>query len=242
MAVTYDAPTFGNEGYPDFETPIGLYWTRWRYPQRSLGNFTMIHFGRTYVQQLGYWNPTALDTEDLYQSGFYLYEETSLELQNPGGLANWTRWYGTIPAAYNTSTYQSVTFPGYYSEYDADKPEEPPPGFESVYRPPLTKVINVREYHQFILSSTPWTTWTEPKNAIQLQTPAKAYVSYVDDTTLVNNGGLVGGDNLTYSNYQEKIAGTGGFDAEIVVKDPVVKRAYGAGNIWELITYYATAE
>ena len=242
MAVTYDAPSSG-EGYPDFETPIGLYWTRWRYPQRALGNFTMIHFGRTYVQQLGYWNPTALDTEDLYQSGFYLYEETALELQNPGGLANWTRWYGTIPSAYNTSTFQAVTFPGYYSEYNADSPVSPA---TSVYRPPLTKVVPVREYHEFVLSTTPWTTWTDPKNMMLLQTPEKAYVDYVDDDTEVNNGGLSHSSStpltLTYAEYQQKIAGTGGSDSEIVVKDPVVKRAYGAGNIWELITYYATAE
>jgi hypothetical protein len=243
MAVTYDAPASGN-GYPDFQTPLATSWTRWRYPQRALDNFTMIIFGRTYIQLQDYWSPTALDTEDLYQSGYYLYEETALELQTPGGLVQWQRWYGNVPAAYNTSTYQSVTFPGYYSEFDADAPVSPA---TSVYRPPLTKVVNVREYHQFVLSTTPWTTWTTagiPKMLIQ--TEKKAEVNYVDDNTLVNGGGLSHSTStpktLTYAEYLQKIAGTGGSDDEIVVKEPIVKRAYGAGNIWELITYYATAE
>tara|TARA_R100001244_G_scaffold73192_2_gene58891 strand:+ start:1470 stop:2198 length:729 start_codon:yes stop_codon:yes gene_type:complete len=242
MALTYDAPTSG-AGYPDFETPIGLFWTRWRYPQRAQGNITMINFGRTYVQQLNEWEPEALDTEDLYQSGFYLYEETALERQTPGGLANWQRWYGTIPSAYNTYSFQAVTFPGYYSEFNADAPVSPA---TSVYRPSLTKVVNVREYHEFVMSTTPWTTWTDPKNEMLLQTEEKAYVGYVDDDTLVNNGGLSHSSStpltLTYAEYLEKIAGTGGSDPEIVVKEPEMKRAYGAGNIWELITYYATAE
>jgi len=241
MAVTYDAPSSGG-GYPDFETKLALYWTRYQYPQRNLGNNTMINFGRTYVIQLGFWNATALDTEDSDISGFYLYEETKPELTRPGGLVEWQQWFGNVPATYSTNSSEAVTFPGYYSEWDADAPVSPA---TSVYRPPLTKVVNVREQHSFILSTTPFTTFA-PDMAMKLQTAEKAYIDYVDNNSLVNGGGqspsTATPQTLTYAEWQDKINETGGADKEFVCKEPTVQRAYGAGNIWELIEYFAEAQ
>ena len=122
MAITYDAPGVGYPGYPDFETPMALYWTRWKYPLQQYGNFTAIVFGRTYAQQQAYWTAEALDTEDPYESGFYLYEESTPEYSQTGGMFQWIRWNATIPSAFNTYTFGAVTFPGYYSEWDADAP------------------------------------------------------------------------------------------------------------------------
>ena len=190
--------------------------------------------------QLGYWNPKALDTEDTWQSGFYLFEETKLELQRPGGLVQWTRWYGTIPTAYNTYSYETVTFPGYYSEWNADAPVSPA---TSVYRPPLTKLANVRETHTFFLTTTPASVF-DPIPNMTIQTPEKAYVDYVDDNTTTNRGGYPANSttkSLTYAEYQDKVDGTA-TETEITVKEPVIKRAYGAGNIWEMIQFLAVAE
>jgi len=241
MAVIYDAPSSGH-GYPDFETKLALYWTRYQYPQISLGNNTMINFGRTAVIQLGYWNATALDTEDTNISGFYLYEETKPELIRPGGLVEWQQWYGNIPSTYDTVASEAVTFPGYYSQWDADSPVSPA---TSVYRPPLTKVVNVREKHSFVLSTDPFGTFS-PAMAMKIQTAEKAYVDYVDDNTLCNAGAqspsTATPETLTYSEWQDKINETGGADKEFVCKEPAIQRAYGAGNIWELIEYFADAQ
>lgn len=241
MAVTYDAPSSGG-GYPDFETPCPLFASRFQYPQANLGNRTMIVFGRTYVQQLGYWVAETLDTEDTYLSGYYLYEETKPELSRPGGLVEWQRWYGNVPATYFTNASEAVTFPGYYSEWDADAPVSPA---TSVYRPPLTKVVAVQEKHSFVLSTTPFLTF-DPDMEMKLQTAEKAYIDYIDNNSLVNAGGqspsVATPQTLTYAEWQDKINETGGADKQFVCKEPTVQRAYGAGNIWELIEYFAEAE
>ena len=241
MAITYDAPGVGYGGYPDFETPMALYWTRWKYPLQQYGNFTAIVFGRTYAQQQAYWTAEALDTEDPYESGFYLYEESTPEYSQTGGMFQWIRWNATIPSAFDTYTFGAVTFPGYYSEWDADAPVSPA---TSVYRPPLTKVVRIRERHEYVMSTTPWTTFTVIPAQL-IQTATMAYVNYVDDNTITNAGALSPSSGtpptLTYAEYKTKVDGTA-TDTEFVCKEAEVKRAYGSGNIWEMITYYAEAE
>ena len=72
-----------------------------------------------------------------------------------------------------------------------------------------------------------------------------AYVNYVDDNTITNAGALSPSSGtpptLTYAEYKSKVDGTA-TDTEFVCKEAEVKRAYGSGNIWEMITYYAEAE
>jgi len=241
MAIIYDAPTTGNPGGPDFETPIALYSTGYKYPLANAGNYTAIIFGRTYAQQQAYWVAEALDTEDPYASGYYLYEESTPQYQQTGGMFQWTRWNATIPSAFNTYTFGSVTFPGYYSEWDADAPVSPD---TSVYRPPMTKVVRIREYHEYVMSTTPWTTFTVVPQ-MTIQTATMAYVDYVDDDTISNAGAQSPSSatppTLTYAEYKTKVTGSAS-ETEFVCKEVEIKRAYGAGNIWEMITYFAEAE
>ena len=240
MAIYYDAPTTGNPGGPDFETKIQTGYTQTFYPLQSVNNFTAMIFGRKYVQQLEDWTPGTLNTEDSFHSGFYLYEETKPETITPGGLVSWEQFFGTVPTAFNTYSYQAVTFPGYYSAWDADSPVSPA---TSVYRPPLTKIVRVRETHTFALTNDPSSTF-DPIDNMKLQTGEKAYVDYVDGETITNEGGYPPDSStmsLTYSEYQNKVNGTASI-SEITVKEPVVQRAYGAGNIWEMIQYLAVAE
>ena len=98
----------------------------------------------------------------------------------------WIRWNATIPSAFDTYTFGAVTFPGYYSEWDADAPVSPA---TSVYRPPLTKIVRIRERHEYVMSTTPWTTFTVIPSQL-IQTATMAYVNYVDDNTITNAGAL----------------------------------------------------
>ena len=116
MALTYDAPSTGNPGGPDFETPIQVDYTQYQYPNRGNGSRDSIIFSRVYMQNKQNWTPGTLDSEDTVHSGYYLYEESTPEDIDPGGLVKWERWFGNVPTWHNTYSFQAVTFPGYYSE------------------------------------------------------------------------------------------------------------------------------
>tara|TARA_R110000751_G_scaffold12793_7_gene43808 strand:- start:1466 stop:1750 length:285 start_codon:yes stop_codon:yes gene_type:complete len=94
------------------------------------------------------------------------------------------------------------------------------------------------------MSTTPWTTFTVLPQT-KIQTSTMAYVDYVNDTTITNAGALSPSSatppTLTYAEYKSKVDGTAS-ETEFVCKETEIIRAYGAGNIWEMITYYAEAE
>jgi hypothetical protein len=232
MARTFDAPTSG-AGYPNFETALQVGYTQTNYPQLHLGNQTAATFSRTMIQDINNWVPLALNTEDTIHSGYYLYEETKPELIDPGGLVKWDRWYGNIPSTYQTITYESVTFPGYYDSYITDTTN---------FRPPLTKVVRVTEEHTFALSSDPTPSM---KPVMRIQNSIKGYCDYVDDTTTCNLGAFSPNTDpniLTYDDWQDKINETGGATKYFNCKPPTMRRAWGAGNIWEQIVYLADAQ
>ena len=239
MALTYDAPSAG-AGYPDFESALQVDYIQTNYPLLSQGNQTAATFARIMVQQKENWVPLALDTEDTIHSGFYLYEETKPETINPGGLVQWQRWFGNIPASFETISYQAVTFPGYFSQWDADAPVGPA---TSIYRPPLTKVVRVTEEHTFVLSTDPTPSMLP---VMRIQTEQKTYVDYVDDDTLCNAGAFspnsTSSSILTYDDWQDKINETGGATLYFNCRAPEFRRAWGAGNIWEQIVYLADAQ
>jgi len=238
MALTYDAPLTGNPGGPDFETAIQVGYTQFAYPNRGQGSRDSIIFSRVYIIKEANWAASTLDSEDIYNSGFYLYEESTPEDIDPGGLCRWEKWFGNVPTWHDTYSFQAVTFPGYYSEWNADNPVSPA---TSVYRPPLTKVVKVRETRIFALTTTPWTSFT-PLAAMKLYNQENGVVDYVDNNTTTNPGGYPAtGSSLTYAEYQAKVNGTA-TDTEITVKEPEIRRAYGAGNIWEMVQYLAVAE
>ena len=239
MARTFDAPTSG-AGYPDFQTAMQVDYTQTNYPHLDIGNQTAATFSRTMIQDLEYWVPLALDTEDTIHSGFYLYEETKPEQINPGGIVRWDRWYGNIPSVWTSIVFEAVTFPGYYSQYNADSPVSPA---TSVFRPPLTKVVKVTEEHTYFSGYTPT---PNARPVMRIQDANKGYIEYVNDNSLCNSGAFspnsTSSSILTYDDWQDKINETGGALKYFNVKPPVMRRAWGAGNIWEQITFMADAE
>tara|TARA_R100000655_G_scaffold44273_1_gene80911 strand:+ start:13911 stop:14639 length:729 start_codon:yes stop_codon:yes gene_type:complete len=241
MAITYDAPSASSnwDNIYVIETLPTIF------PQAGDSVFTAIVVKKICVQKkskysvpslgseiTGYDVPGIPSTNPLYTNlTLYLYEETEPE-DIGGGLCKFTQSYGTTPTDYSSTSIEVVTFPGYYSEWDADNPVSPA---TSVYRPPLSKLVEVKEDHSFVLSLDPISgsgSVLTPTQVMTIQNPQKEYVDYVDDNTIDRDG-----TSLTYANYQTMVLGGEYF----VFKPPVLQRAYGAGYVWELIEYTTKA-
>jgi len=241
MALTYDAPSSSNDWDDEYviETLPTIF------PQAGQDVWTAIVVKKIVVQKksefglpdlgssiTGYDVP-GTGTNPLYTNlTLYLYEVTEPE-DIGGGLCRFTKSYGTTPADYTSVSIEAVTFPGFYSEWDADAPVGPA---TSVYRPPLTKLVEVTEDHSFVLNVNPISagsgdTFT-PTQVMTIQTEQMEYIDYVDDNTIDREGSA-----LTYATYQSMISAEDFF----VFKPPVLQRAYGAGYVWELIEYTTKA-
>ena len=219
MAITYDVP-----GSSDASVAIKTGTTTYQYPQRAEGSTTLVKVGYTFVINRDDFYLTALSTADPLSGSYYLIEET-VPADSGAGLVQWQRWYGTVPSAYSTYTSEAVTFPGYYDSYDTD----------TNFRPPYTLVVSVEERHDFLKTSDPVTDFPVAHyQQKELHMNARGeYVDYVDDNTTVQP---VGGSQ-TYTEYLALVAA----GTVIYIREPIVRRAYGTGEIWEMITFRTPA-
>jgi len=218
MARTFDAPS------TDFQDAAKIGTTTFQYPQFAIGGFGLYKIGYTFVINRDDFYLTGLNTVDPDYSGMFLIEET-VPTDIGGGLVQWQRWYGTVPGDYSTYSYEAVTFPGYYDSYDTD----------SNFRPPYTLIVPVEVRHEFLKTNDPVTDFVmyayEQK---ELYMNARGeYVDYVDDNTTVQP---VGGSR-TYTEYTDMV--TAG--DLIYVREPIGRRCYGVGNIWERVSYRTPA-
>jgi len=220
MAIIYDVP-----GSSDASVAIKVGTTTYQYPQRQEGSTTLVKVGYTFIINRDDFALTALDTADPLSSSYYLIEET-VPADAGSGLVQWERWYGTVPTAYNTYTSEAVTFPGFYDSYDTD----------TNFRPPYTLVVPVKEMHSFYKTVDPSNDF--PINDYDqkdlFMNTRNEYVDYVDDNTTIEPGGT----SFTYTDYQDLVAAGG----SINVREPILRRAYGVGNIWERIAYSAVCK
>ena len=240
MAITYDAPSASSNWDNEYviETLPTIF------PQAGQNVFTAIVVKKIVVQKksefsipnlgssiAGYDVP-GTGTNPLYNNlSLYLYDVSEPE-DIGGGLCKFTKSYGTTPSDYSSTSIEVVTFPGFYSEWDADNPVAPA---TSVYRPPLSKLVEVKEDHSFVLNINPISgsgSVLTPTQVMTIQNAQKEYVDYVDDNTIDRDG-----NSLTYSDYQSMITS----EEYFVYKPPVLQRAYGAGYVWELIEYTVKA-
>jgi hypothetical protein len=237
MAVTYDAPSSSSNWDNEYviETLPTIF------PQAGQDVWSAIIVKKIVVQKKSEFTIPSLgasitysvpNASSIYQDlTMYLYEVTEPE-DIGGGLCKFTKSYGTTPDDYSSVSIEVVTFPGFYSEWDADNPVSPD---VSVYRPPLTKLVEVKEDHSFVLNINPISGSSpvlSPNQVMTIQNAQKEYVDYVDDSTLARDG-----SDLTYDDYQTMITSEDYF----VFKPPVLQRAYGAGYVWELIEYTTKA-
>ena len=237
MAVTYDAPSASNDWDDEYviETLPTIF------PQAGQDVWSAIIVKKIAVQKKSEFTIPSLGSSITYtvpNAGstyanltMYLYEVTEPE-DIGGGLCKFTKSYGTTPEDYSSTSIEVVTFPGFYSEWDADAPVDPD---VSVYRPPLTKLVEVKEDHSFVLNINPISGSSPvlaPTQVMTIQNAQKEYVDYVDDSTIDRDGG-----DLTYTDYQTMVTG----ETYFVFKPPVLQRAYGAGYVWEFIEYTTKA-
>ena len=220
MAITYDVP-----GSSDASVAMKTGTTTLQYPQRGIDVTSLTKVGYTFVINRLNFALTALSTEDPDRSSYYLIEETS-PADAGSGLVSWQRWYGFVPSSYSTYNYEAVTFPGYYDSFDTN----------ANFRPPYTLVVPVEERHDFLKTADPVADFTMAHyQQKELHMNARGeYVDYVDDETTVEP---VGGSQ-TYAEYLVLVAAA----TVIYIRDPISRRAYGVGNIWEKISYRTPAK
>jgi len=220
MALFYDAPS------TDFEDPAMISRSTYQPINRGVGGADIAVFEYTFVQNRADWTTTALNTEDPRQSLFYLFEET-MPADAGAGLITWQMKFGYVPSSPVYSYgYEAVTFPGFYDSYDTN----------TAFRPPYTLVVPVQRKHEFMKTADPQTDFPmyhyEQK---ELYMNARGeYVDYVDDETTVEP---VGGSR-TYSEYIALMAS----ESAICIREPISRRAFGAGYIWEKVTFFTIAE
>jgi hypothetical protein len=243
MALTYDAPSassnWDNEYVIETKAP--------QFPLATFdqySSFTLEKISVRKTQKIGTFTLGSSITYTVpgYESSgnanfenvtMYLFEVSEPE-DIGGGVSRYTKKYGSVPSNFTTTNIEAVTFPGYYSEFNADNPVAPA---TSVYRPPLTKVVEITETHSYVenidpISGSSGSTLT-PTQVLTIQNAQKEYVDYVDDNTLDRAGSA-----YTYTTYQALISGS----SSITYKPPVLQQAYGAGTVWELIEYTAKAQ
>lgn len=219
MALTYDAPS------TDFEDAALIGTSTLQYPQAGNDVASVIKKGYTYVQNRDDFSKLALNTESPDHSWLFLVEET-VPSDAGAGLVSWTRWFGAVPSSYSTYNYEAVTFPGYYDSYDTD----------TNFRPPYTEVVPVEEHHEFLKTEDPVTDFVmyAYQQKELLMNARGEYVDYVNDETTVQP---VGGSQ-TYAEYVALVAA----GTPIYIRDPIGRRLYGVGNIWERVSYRTPAE
>ena len=195
------------------------------YPQKNLGVTDLGKLGYTYIINRQNWSATAALTEDPNISSYWLIEET-VPAEAGAGCVTWEMWYGYVPSSYSTYSFEAVTFPGYYDSYDTS----------TNFRPPYTLVVPVEERHDFMKTTDPVTDF--PMYAYQQKelymNGRGEYVDYVDDATTVQP---VGGSR-TYTEYIASVAA----DEVIYIREPISRRAYGTGEIWERVSYRTPAQ
>jgi len=186
------------------------------YPFQSIGDTTAIIYERDFVQAGDSWAPLALDTADGTYTSAFLFEETEPS-EIGAGLVQWQRRFGTVPSSFTSYSFESITFPGYYDSYETD----------TNFRSPFPKVVPLKNNHTFLKTADPLTDFAVVAQELYITNDRGESVNYVDDNT-----------STTYSVYTGYVSG-GTF---IVVKDAVLRRTYGAGNIWEQIQFQAEAQ
>ena len=219
MARTFDVP-----GSTDASVAILVGSTTIQYPHFGIGGFGLYKRAYTYVINRDDWYLTGLNTVSPYDSGMWLIEET-VPTDIGGGLVQWQRWYGTTPAIYSTYSYEAVTFPGFYDSYDTD----------TNFRPPYTLIVPVEVHHEFLKTNDPVTDFViDDDEQKELYMNARGeYVDYVDDSTTVQPVG----SSRTYTEYTDMV--TAG--DLIYVREPIGRRCYGVGNIWERVSFRTPA-
>ena len=187
------------------------------YPFQSIGDTTAIIYERDFVQAGSSWAPLALGTADGTYATAFLFEET--EPQEMGaGLVIWSRRFGTVPTSFTSYSYEAVTFPGYFSSYEDS----------TSFRSPLAKVVALKQTHTFANTDDPLTNFAVSAQELQPVNSRGEAVNYVD----------TGSTPYTQAGYAAAVAG-GTF---LTIKDNVLRRCYGSGDIWEQIQFQAVAQ
>jgi len=191
---------------------------RFKYPFQGLGDTSGYVVERDYVQNGDYFSPLALDTADATYTSAFLFEETQ---PNPigNGLVEWTRKYGTVPSTFSYNTSESYSFIGYYDSYDTNA------GYRDSY--PTPTILKVTNY--FIKSTdieTDFPFVADDFSFVSVNSRAEK-INYVDGTS-----------SPTISAYQALVSG----GTYINVRDSLITRAYGAGNIYRKQRFLTKAD
>ena len=182
---------------------------RFKYPFQGLGDTSGYIVERDYVQNGDYFSPLALDTADATYTSAFLFEETE---PSPigNGLVEWTRKYGTVPSTFSYNTSESYSFIGYYDSYDTNS------SYRDTY--PTPTIVKVTNY--FIKSTDIETDFAfnvvDDQSFVSLNNRNEK-INYVDGTS-----------SPSISAYQALV--TAG--SYINVRDSLITKAYGAGNIY----------
>jgi hypothetical protein len=187
-------------------------------PFSGIGDTSAKIYERDFIQNGDYWTPLALDTADGVFTSAFLIEETQPQ-QFGNGLVKWTRRFGTVPSTFSHYSAEQFTFFGYYDSYETN----------TSYRDPYPRATVTEITNTFIKSTDPETDFPFASGDQKLlsQNNRGEFVGYVDGNT-----------TPTISTYQGYVSA----NTQIVIRDPLIERCYGSGNIWRKQVYKAEAQ
>lgn len=180
------------------------------YPFKRWGNTDGYIVERDYIQGRSAYSPaTGLGvTTDATYTDAYLFQETKPTSAGTG-LVRFTYRFGTVPGDFSVTSFEVITFPGFYESEEAGG---------SDFRPPQSLLAAVTTARTFVLDTAPEEmTPSDSVFSITKSSSDATIVNYVDDDTVPDYSTYTGWMSDTY--YQP-----------MPVK---ITRAYGAGYIWQ---------
>jgi len=185
------------------------------YPFKGSGDESGYIVERDYVQAQADYDPMALDTLD--GAGEYLIEETVPQAID-ASLCSFTRKFATVPSSFTTQQFEAFTFPGKYADYAEGA---------GYFRPPLPKLVGIEVTHTFDQTDDPITDFAITGTPLLIYSYYGEYVDYVASYT-----------SPTITTYNGYISGS----TLIQIRENVIRRAYGKGNIWEQLRFRTVAQ
>lgn len=186
------------------------------YPFRQWGDTSGYIVERDYVQARDSYSPSSLGSTDATYTSAYLVEETIPQTLD-ASLVKFTRRWGTVPSAFEIDHFEVFTFPGYYDSFDTGGGN---------YRSPISNLTPVTEYRSFVYTTTPDSGFAINGQIFRVEKDGQ-FVDYVDPTS-----------SPSLTAYETYVSNS----TQIRIKDNVISRAYGQGNVWMQQDWRAVAQ
>jgi hypothetical protein len=220
-----ETPPF-NPNYQDgdYDTPIRISRTPYRYPFRQNGDVTTREYDATYVVNILKFSPTAGGTVDPENAGHYLLFESEPEIFQ-GKLATFVRTYSKIPTTQTVPGSRNVTLPELTGDFPQEfstgiilKPDATVGRYEFYTRKTVTSDSGALSLAYPSGGTYPVTVGPNTTAGVAYNAPAATLETALDGLTLLaGRGGCAvsgsyntsAGFTVTYADYAQGALGTG---------------------------------